>query len=82
MPGIFVQKIAGGSDRLYELTIPHVDGRKAYYKLSVDPLKEALFEKACKDGLTVDLKDFGIILESYYMPNTRMIKATTEKIEC
>lgn len=63
----FVRKIDAAT-RLYDLHIPFADGRIAYYKLSVDPLKEAVLLKACKDGVTADLNSFGTIVESYYMP--------------
>ena len=67
--GLFARKIEEGNSRLYELTVPFADGRKAYYKLSIDPLKEASFNKACKDGATVNLNNFGTILESYFIPH-------------
>ena len=79
MTGLFVRKIGAENSRLYELTVPLADGRKAYYKLSVEPLKEVLFNKACKEGLKVDLKDFGTIIESYYMP--AIIKPITEDVK-
>jgi hypothetical protein len=65
----FVRKIEESNIRLYELRIPFADGRIGYYKLSIDPLKEAGFHKACKTGATVDLMTFGTILESYFLPS-------------
>lgn len=64
----FARKIGEGSERLYELRVPFPDGRIACYRISINPLKEAAFTKACKDNATVDLTAFGTIMESYFLP--------------
>ena len=66
----YIRKVAASSERLYELRIPFADGRTGYYKLSVNPLKEVAFDKACKAGATVNLTAFGTILESYFLPSS------------
>ncbi len=64
----FLKKLQGsGSARIYELKVPQEDGRLAYFKLAVEPLKEVLFNKACKEGLTINLKDYGEVLDSYFI---------------
>lgn len=59
-------RITNDPQRVYEITVPQGD-RLAYFKLSVDPAKVTQFEHARKQGLNINLADYGTILESYYV---------------
>lgn len=63
----FRRRIETGNDRVYELTVHCTDGRQAFYRLSVERKKDLAFNQACKQGLEVDLKNFGTIMESHYI---------------
>jgi len=76
----FLKRISNGGERLWEIDVPCADGRRAFYKLSVHPLKESAFRRACKEGRTVNLTDFGDIVEIGYIPKTKIINPTTSII--
>ncbi len=63
----FATMVAQAPQQQYEIRLNQADGRIAVYKLAVARTKEALFRKACKEGLQVDLRDYGNILDSYFI---------------
>jgi hypothetical protein len=69
----FLKRVSEEDNRIWQINVPCADGRRAFYKLAVHPLKEAAFRKAWKDGRTVNLSHYGDIVEVGYIANTQTI---------
>ena len=63
----FLKKAVQG--RIWTITLPCPDGRQAFYRIAIHPLKEKAFRNAWKEGSTVELTEFGEMVESYYLQN-------------
>ena len=70
---LFSKRISESNERIYEISVPCAYGRKAFYRLAVFPLKEAAFLNACKKGMTINVSEFGDVIESGYISNTGSI---------
>jgi hypothetical protein len=66
----FFQRLSEASDNIYEIRIPCADGRQAFYRVAVRPVKDGAFRKAIKEGRTVDLHEYGDVIEARYLPKT------------
>ncbi len=64
MESKFAEAVTSSKNRLYDLRITGEGKKSAYYFLLVNPLKEQVFLKKWNDNQSMELADFGDIINS------------------
>ena len=77
---IFAEKILNQNTKLYKVKGDDHTGKKAWYLVSVNKTKAALFEKALKSGI-LKITDYGKVIASGYgeEPSEKTINFYKEK---